>query len=99
MTKITIQTPVEIDLEDIPDNVLFIAVQQRLFSNINITRAQFLDLADAIIEMRFRDAFDLMEAVAPNLFNADQAHNAQLDRILNKANQENVETTNDERNH
>jgi len=94
MTRFTVTTPVEVDIdldEHLPavsTRILLAELNERLVNNITITRAQFLDLADAIVEMRFSDAFALMEAAAPHLVNADQAHNAQLDRILAKARQE-----------
>jgi len=77
MTKITIQTPVEIELEHCLPNMdlhpLLQEVNRRMMDHIHMTKAQFLDLVDCLIEMRTDDAFQLMEAIAPGLIKADHA--------------------------
>jgi len=88
MTTITIQTPVEIDLEDCLANAdlhpLLQEVNRRFLDNIHMTKAQFLDLVDCFIEMRNDDAFNLMEAIAPNLVNAKQAKQRFLHLLINR---------------
>jgi len=88
MTKITIQTPVEVEI--IPADYLPATrsddlaqeLKRRLCDNVQIHKSQFLDLIDAVVEMRFSDAFTLMEAVAPDLLNADGAKQRHLDYLL-----------------
>jgi len=90
MTKITIQTPVEIEVhacDYLPaarNDELMQEIKRRLCDYVQMHKTQFLDLVDAIVEMRFSDAFALMEAVDPALINASGAQDRQLDHILAK---------------
>jgi len=88
MTTITIQTPVEIDLQDCLANIdlhpLLQEVNRRIWDNIHISRAQFLDLVDCLIEMRTSEALDLLGAIAPSLVNAKQAKQRHTNHLYRK---------------
>jgi len=88
MTKITIQTPVEIDLEHCLPSLdlhpLLMEVNRRMLNNINMTKAQFLDLVDCVVEMRTDDAFALMEAIAPGIVIAEHCKKRFLHLLLNR---------------
>jgi len=88
MTKITIQTPVEVEvhaqdyLPTAQNDELMQELKRRLCDYVQMHATQFLDLVDAIVEMRFAQAFTILEAAAPKLVNAAGARQRQLDYII-----------------
>jgi len=94
MTKSTIQTPVEVEvhaadyLPTARNDELMQELKRRLCDHVQIDKAQFLDLVDAIVEMRFTDTFTILENAAPTMVNVEGARQRQLEHILNKGNQQ-----------
>jgi len=87
MTKLHIHTPVEIDI-NIDDylphasiNAILGDIKRRFGESIFMHKSNFIQLVDAIIEMRFDRAFELMNEASPHLVNIEDCRQRHLDYL------------------